>query len=443
MNSSHHRWLLAQIPQWEKDNLLTPESAQTLRARYTLDESQPSVGQLIMGALGALLIGTGLIAVIGYNWDDFSRPVRLLFAFLPLLASQVFTFIVLKRGPTIAAWVKETAGLLQTLTLGACIAIVSQIYNLGGEWPEFLFGWMLLSLPLAWLLRSRAIVIFYLLAAAVWSFDQTERGHPWHHSPFMYPLLLLGILPYWPSWPLQKGLSLSVRWVLATSALVGLCCAATFAAQKSDFHFDEEASVWMWSLTAAIFVLCPLSKEGLQENTGRKPQVILGSLWLLGYGIAALFVDMGRHMLLASTEALKLPWGQGLLIALLAFSVVAVIQKRWAILSLSSLVLLPLLATPLAASGNESTAALSWLATLHLTLLGITLVALDFLGRPSAPRLGALLLCTLVLTRMGDSHLSMLSKGLGFIVVGIAFLAFNLFMSRRHKERSSQPTPSI
>jgi uncharacterized membrane protein len=57
-----------------------------LRERHPVDDSQPGVAQIIMGSLGALLIGTGLIAVIGYNWDDFSRPVRLLFAFLPLLA---------------------------------------------------------------------------------------------------------------------------------------------------------------------------------------------------------------------------------------------------------------------------------------------------------------------------------------------------------------------
>lgn len=142
-----------------------------------------------------------MIAVIGYNWDDFSRPVRLLFAFLPLLATQLFSFRVLQRGDASAAWVRETTALLQALATGACIAIVSQIYNLGGEWPDFLFWWMLLSLPLAWVLRSSAVAIFYLIAIAVWSANQTDRGLPWHDSPFLYPLLLLGLLPFWPGWP--------------------------------------------------------------------------------------------------------------------------------------------------------------------------------------------------------------------------------------------------
>ena len=97
MKNSHQRWLLEQLPQWECDGLLTADGARILRERHVVDTSQPGLAQIVMGSLGAMLIGTGLIAVIGYNWDDFSRPVRLLFAFLPLLLSQFFSFRVLQR----------------------------------------------------------------------------------------------------------------------------------------------------------------------------------------------------------------------------------------------------------------------------------------------------------------------------------------------------------
>ena len=77
-----------------------------MRERDAPDASQLGLAQLVMGSLGALLIGAGRIAVIGYNWDDFSLPVRLLFAFLPLLLTQVFSFRVLQRGDAGAAWVR-------------------------------------------------------------------------------------------------------------------------------------------------------------------------------------------------------------------------------------------------------------------------------------------------------------------------------------------------
>jgi uncharacterized membrane protein len=206
MNTSHRRWLLEQLPKWEQEQLLTADSLRVLRERYAVDESEVGLAQMVMGVLGALLIGAGLIAVIGYNWDDFSRPVRLLFAFLPLLLTQLFSFRVLRGGQAIAAWVRETAALLQALATGACIALISQIYHLGGEWPDFLFWWFLLSLPLTWVLRSNAVAIFYLVAIAVWSVNQVDHGSPWQDSPLIYPLLLLGLLPYWPGLPPRMSL---------------------------------------------------------------------------------------------------------------------------------------------------------------------------------------------------------------------------------------------
>lgn len=446
MNSSHHRWLLEQIPKWEADGLLTSDAARALRERHPVDASQPGAGQLIMGALGALLIGTGLIAVIGYNWDDFSRPLRLLFAFLPLLGAQVFSFLVLKRGEAAAAWVRETAGLLQTLATGACVAIVSQIYNLGGEWPEFLFWWMLLSLPLAWLLRSKAVAIFYLIAIAVWSIDQTVSSRAWQNSPLLYPLLLLGLLPYWPGWPPKTALSVSVRWVMTVSAILGLCSAALFVSVSKDYYYDfvnDEVFIWLWSLTAAILVLFPLNAAGMAESTGRKPQVVLGSLWLFGYALAATFGDSGADLLQGVLNAVKLPWCQGLLGVLAVFVGLAVMRRRWAVLAIASLALLPLLALPFTPEKLESTTILSWLVTLHLAAIGLTLIVLDFVGKPGAPRLGALVLSALIIARMADSHFSLLAKGLIFIAVGVAFLAFNLLMSRRHRQLQSQtPTPA-
>jgi uncharacterized membrane protein len=435
--NSHHRWLLEQLPQWERDGLLTTDAARTLRERHGVDDSQPGLAQIVMGSLGALLIGTGLIAVIGYNWDDFSRPVRLLFAFLPLLATQIVSFRVLQRGDAAAAWVRETAALLQALATGACIALVSQIYNLGGEWPDFLFWWMLLSLPLVWVLRSHAVAIFYLVGIAVWSLDQ-GYDRPWHDSPLIYPLLLLGLFPYWPGWPPKTPLSISVRWVMTISAILGLCSAAVFVSARSEGYYShrDETFVWLWTLIGAGLTLFPLSRAGVAESTGRKPQVVLGSLWLLGYGIAATFRDMSDDILQGAAHALKLPWCWGLLAVLALFVGLACLRRRWAVLAIASIALLPLVAIPFTQDPGEHGALLSWLVTLHLSLIGITLIVLEFAGRRGAPRLGAALLCLLIIARMFESELSLLAKGLAFIVIGVAFLAFNIFMSRLHRQKN-------
>jgi uncharacterized membrane protein len=392
-----------------------------------------------MGSLGALLIGAGLIAVIGYNWDEFSRPVRLLFAFLPLLLAQVFSFRVLQRGDAGAAWVRETAAVLQAFASGAAIALVSQIYNLGGNWPDFLFWWFMLSLPLTWVLRSHAVAIFYLIATAIWTVNQVEPGRPWQDSPLLYPLLLLGLLPYWPGWPRKEALSNSLRWVITISAIIGLASAAVFvSAQSVDYpRYHSDAFLWLWTLTAAALALFPLNQAGIDEANGRKPQVVLGSLWLLSFGVATTFHDVSNHILKGTLHALELPWCWGLLAVLVGFSLHACARRRWAVLAIASVALLPLISVPFVGLGETGSSLLSWLATLHLAVIGITLIILDFIGKRGASRLGALLLSVLIIARMSDSHFSLLAKGLAFIAVGVAFLAFNFFMSRQHRQQNA------
>lgn len=437
MNNSRQRWLLEQLPQWEREGLLTADAARTLRERHAPDASQLGLAQLVMGSLGALLIGAGLIAVIGYNWDDFSRPVRLLFAFLPLLLTQVFGFRVLQRGDACAAWVRETAAVLQAFAAGAAIALVSQIYNLGGEWPDFLFWWFLLSLPLTWVLRSHAVAIFYLVTTAIWSVNQVAPGRPWHDSPLIYPLLLLGLLPYWPGWARKEALSISLRWVMTICAFIGLASAAVFVTeQPGDYpRFHPAAFLWLWTLSAAAIALFPLNKAGINEDNGRKPQVVLGSLWLLGYGVAATFSEASNDIIKGASHALELPWCWGLLTVLAGFVAYAWVRRRWALLAIASVALLPLISIPFMGQGETGRSLLSWLATLHLSLIGITLIVLDFIGKHGASRLGALLLSVLIIARMADSHFSLLAKGLAFIAVGVAFLAFNFFMSRQHRQQ--------
>jgi uncharacterized membrane protein len=445
MSTSNRRWLLEQLPQWEREGLLTPEAARTLRERHAVDDSQPGAAQIVMGALGALLIGSGLIAIIGFNWDDFTRPVRLMFAFGPLLLTQLFSFRVLQRGAATAPWVRETAALLQALATGACIALVSQIYNLGGEWPDFLFWWLLLSLPLAWVLRSSAVAVFYLIGIAVWSVNQVEHGRPWYDSPMLYPLLLLGLLPWWPGWKNPAPLSLSVRWVMTLSAIFGLCSAAAFVSSRASAYWSYQGDClfWLWTLTAAAFALFPLDSSSLDEPLRRKPQVLLGSLWLLGYGVAATFRDASREILQGASRSLHLPWCWGLLAVLAVFALLALVRRRWAVLAIASISMLPLLMRPLLHAGSRHDGTLlSWLALLHLSAIGITLIVLEFAGKKGAPRLGATLLSVLIIARMANSDLSLLAKGVAFIGVGIAFLGFNILMGRLLKKKASTSLPA-
>jgi hypothetical protein len=183
----------------------------------------------------------------------------------------------------------------------------------------------------------------------------------------------------------------------------------------------------------------PLRRDAIAGGIGSKPQVILGTLWLLGFGISMTFADVAEACVAGIGGAMHTPWGWLLAVLLTVFSVLAWRARRIALLALAAIAILPGLALPFMRVGWENSSALllSWLCTLYLAALGIVLIVLSLRGDRGAPRLGASLLAVLVITRMADSGFSLLTKGMVFILVGIAFLAFNLFLGRLLKKTTA------
>jgi uncharacterized membrane protein len=434
MSLIHQRWLAEQLPAWEREGIVTAEGARTLRERYAA-EPQGGLAQMVVGAVGALLIGTGLIAVLAYNWDDFPRWVRLVLALGPLAATQAVSWWVLQKDEAAKPWQREAAALAQTLAVGAAMALVSQIYNLPGKWTDLIFWWCVVSVPLAWVLRSQAVASAYLIGITVWTIAQAaDRGFGFAGGVadvrLWYPLLLAGILPLWPGPELRDRPAAGGRLVLAASALIGLFAVAVYAAAQP--LGPSNASPWLALLSAAAVLLFPLDRAGIAEPLACKPQVLLGGLALVVMALIATYEDPAHDFARSVRPALGLGWCWLLLTVVAGFAILAFRQGRFAVLAVAGLTVVPLLAAPLSADDTSGwPVAIAY--SLVLLATAITLIALEFLGRQGAARIGAALIALLVILRMADADVSLLVKGLAFIVIGSGFLAFNAFITRRRR----------
>lgn len=433
MSLQHRRWLDRELLQWERDGIVTAQAARRLRERYAV-EPRGGLAQLVVGAVGALLIGTGLIAVLAYNWDEFPRSVRLMLALGPLAAAQAASWWVLGRDDAARPWMREAAGLAQTLAVGAALALVSQIYHLPGAWTDLVFWWCVLALPLAWVLRSTAVAIAYLVGIAVWAIARAggEAGLlPAADAAdvrIWYPLLLAGILPLWPGAELRERPGPGGRVVLAATALAGLLAVAAHAVMRP--QAPDGAFFWLAMLTSAAVLLFPLDRRGLAEPLAGKPQVLLGGLALVGLALIATYENPARGLVAGVGPALELPWCRLLLAVVAAFAAVAARQGRLATLAVAALAIVPLVARPLApAEAGGWPVAIAY--SLVLLATAIALITLEFVGLQGAARIGAALITILVILRMADADLSLLVKGVAFIVIGCGFLGFNAFVSRR------------
>jgi uncharacterized membrane protein len=436
MSLIHNRWLAEQLPAWERDGIVSADGARRLRERYAV-EPQAGLAQLIVGAVGALLIGFGLIAVLAYNWDNFPRWVRLGLALGPLAATQAVSWWVLGRGDAAKPWQREASAVVQTLAAGAAMAIVSQIYNLPGKWTDLVFWWCVVSVPLAWVMKSNAVAIAYLIGITVWTVAESFERANYSGAigiadvRLWFPLLLAGVLPLWPGPDLRDRPAPGSRLVLAVSALLGLLAVAASTTVRPAHMFPSFTGFpWLAMLSAAALLLFPLDRGGRAEPLVRKPQVLLGGAALVVMALIGTFEGPARDFVKGVGVTASLGWCWLLLTVLVAFAIIAFRQARFAVLAVAGLVLVPLLAAPLS---MDDTSGWPVAITYSLVLLAtaIALIALEFLGRQGAARIGAALITILVILRMADADLTLLTKGLAFIVIGSGFLAFNAFITRR------------
>lgn len=436
MSPLHHRWLAEQLPAWEREGIVTSDGARTLRERYAI-EPRGGLAQMIVGAVGGLLIGTGLIAVLAYNWDDFPRWVRLGLALGPLAVTQAVSWLVLGRGDAAKPWQREAAAVVQTLAVGSAMALVSQIYNLPGKWTDLIFWWCVVSVPLAWVLRSQAVAIMYLAGIAVWTVTQAyERASSSGaigiaDLRLWFPVLLAGIVPLWPGPTLRDRPAPGSRLVLTVSSLLGLLAVAASTTVRPAHMFPSFTGFpWLAMLSAAAVLLFPLDRVGIAEPLVRKPQVLLGGGALVVMALIGTFEGPARDFVKGVGVTASLGWCWLLLTVVAALALLAFRQGRFAVLAVAGLAVVPLLAAPLSAHG-----ATGWPVAITYTLVllatAIALIALEFLGRQGAARIGAALIALLVILRMADADVSLLVKGLAFIVIGSGFLAFNAFITRR------------
>lgn len=174
--NKHILWLLEQLPLLEQDGLLTREAAEAVTARYRArlsNRSQQNRLSLALAVVGAVLIGGGVILLFAHNWASFSRPFRAVLSFLPLIIAQALTLHAWLNKQSSASW-REATAITHTLMLGSSLALIGQTYNLPSSMPSFMLTWILLTLPMAWIVNSISLHILIHIGVITWFFQATD-----------------------------------------------------------------------------------------------------------------------------------------------------------------------------------------------------------------------------------------------------------------------------
>lgn len=422
--------ILQALPELVQAGILTPETADRIRGYYRQREGKPAkVLFIVFGILGALLVGLGIMLILAHNWDQLPRAAKTGLAFLPLVLGQMLAGYVLLRKAGSRAW-RESAATLLLLAVGASIALVSQIYHIPGNLSAFLMTWMLLGLPLVYLLGSSMVSLLYLVGITWYAVE--SAGFSSHHSPYVYWLLVLGALPHYFRLYRQNpsgNFTIFHHWLLPLSATVAL-----LTVEKE----TEELQVLAFGSLFSLFCLTGSSRGLAGQKPGHNGYLVTGTLGTVGLLLAlsfdAFWVEVARQGYTLA-QVLWAPEFQAT--ALLSVLTLALLVGRYrsqpltAIRPMEISFLFFILTFVLACFRPSVAVVLTNLAALFIGLLTIRQGAR--LGQLRRLNYGLLLIAALIVCRFFDTDLSFVMRGVLFVLLGLGFFLANYWMLQKRK----------
>jgi uncharacterized membrane protein len=427
-----NKQLLKDIAELEAAAVIPPETGEKIRTFYQQrNDSSPNRLGIILGILGALLVGSGIILIIAHNWDNFSKLTKTILGFMPLLAAQLLAGYTLLKQPDSKAW-RECSGVLLFLAIPATISVMSQIYQTGGELVDFLFTWTLLALPVVYVLSS-SVVALLCIATATWYaaitgyFDRSET------RPYFYLLMMLTLAPHY--YRLIKARPSSN---LLTIMNLLLCLSVTIIL-GSFIQADDDWYAWYFTVYMVLFCIFYYTAKLLKINNGSINTIpfhftgIAGILTILFmWSFDSLWRGLGDEQFV-SVFLTPLPYMLVAGIIILSWQMMKTVKDKeeWDshligfsfLIFFAAAVLLPQLPEP-------------GILIINLWILTVAVIYIRKGSRDNhfgVLNFGLIILGILALCRFFDYSIPFVWRGVFFLLTGIAFFVLNYMLLNRRK----------
>lgn len=416
------------LPELVEAGILSHAKATEIEAFYDQADDAPQQRLLVIfGSLGALLVGLGLILIVAHNWDLFPKSVKLLLALFPTLLGQGIAAYVLAQQPESRGW-REGSAIFLTLALGASLSLISQIYQLPGELGGYLLTWLLLALPIMYVLRSSMASLLYLMGVTGYACQIGYFGDDGGLPVWSYWALLAAAMPFYLQLATRRPERNDTRfhhWVVALSLVI------------TGGVVVSESPVLLPALYMSLFGLLYLIGDSQlfadRPDLGNSYQS-LGSLGssviLIVCSFEAVWEELGH-------ESWAFGSGEFLYTSLLVLAAGGLLLLQFRDRSVSHFdprkVLFGLFLVVYQIGQAAPT-----LATVMVNLLVLLFGVLTIRNGVQARHLGVLnygllILAALTVCRFFDVDLPFVFKGLAFVAVGLGFFFANYWMIRQRK----------
>jgi len=401
-----------------EEGIIDSSTAHKITDYYqTKSANTPNRVLLAFGLLGAVLIGLGIILIVAHNWDNFPRLVKNFLAFLPMLIGQVTCAYTLWKKPDQIVW-RESSSVFLVFAIGVCIATISQTYNIQGDLGSFLLTWLLLGLPLVYIMNSSAVNLLYI-GGVVWY--TLVSGFDGNNQPLIcWGLFALAFPHYYQLWRNQFNSNFFNihSWAIA---IAGLILLATWGRLE-----ERWLAVAYMSGLAIYYLVGKLFFS--QKKTRHNPYLLIGTIGTIGTFLFYSFRDNWQYFIAKDWAFASSPYQREFWIAIL-LSLIAIGllfrfskgKRNWSPLAFGFSLFLILF---LIAFQQPILAVIA--SNLFVLTVGIFYIFEGHQQNSLAQlNLGLLTLSILIIARFLDIDLSFIARGVLFIIMGIGFFWAN------------------
>ena len=171
ITAKERAWLLDEMSVWRRDALISEDQAQRITDLYQgageLAEHRRSRSVFILMAAAATLVGLAGLLLIGYNWDQLSRLMKLAIVLGVIALTHAGGFFLRYRRNALP--LSENVFFLGCLFYGAGIWLVAQVFHLNAHYPDGVWWWAVGVLPFALCLETRLLHALLVALLAVWA----------------------------------------------------------------------------------------------------------------------------------------------------------------------------------------------------------------------------------------------------------------------------------
>lgn len=419
-----------ELNQLVRANVITEETAGRIRAYYEQRKGDQRLTLFsVFAIIASLLISLGIILIIAHNWDELAKSLKVTLAFVPLLVAQALCLYVLLSGKLqLHAWREGSATFLY-FALGACIALISQIYHVDGSLDEFLFTWMWLCLPVIYLMNSSVVSLLYL-AGITWYAVEAGYWSAADHPDVWYWLMLLPALPHYyallSKCP-RSNFTIYHNWIIPISLTIAL---GTLSDRHPELMYIAYMSLF------AVFYLAGRHLSAVYDKLRNNAPMIVGSL-----GTVVLLLTLSFEEFWSKLSSKNFPFPSVLTSGEFTASVIFTGIAAFILYRLRRLQ--PGTARPLDLVFAAFIIAFlaGTLSAMAVILINIILVLVGMMTMREGVRadklgtlnFGVLIISALIACRFFDADISFVLRGVLFIALGIAIFILNTWMLRKRR----------